>query len=216
MGLWVFVAVQGGVLAAILFIDFGWRSGGQFGLTVGDQVLMMILYAGLLLVGIMWALALRAWRPLAVELVIPAAVGLWMLLPSIPLDPADHQDLIGATRDEVFETLDGRWIGESGDSLGTILHFHGLDVHFTDERRITHIVPGEDPVPGSESPPLDASAQQDLIGQPYRDATRALLDRGGINYGFETDSTGTYDQLNGLRVYYDGAQRVRSVTEASM
>ena len=163
----------------------------------------------------MWAIRTRAWVPLAIQVVAPAALFLWSMLPGLPLNPADHQDLIGMTRDEVMETLDGRWIGESADSLGPILLYNGLDVHLTDERRATRIVPGEDPVPGGEFPPLAAEDHQDLVGQSYMEAYRALLDRGGIQYTKEEDSTGTYDQFNGLRLYYEGVQRARAVTELS-
>ena len=219
--LWALVAVELVLLAALVFIDYGWREPGQFGLRIDHQLLLGALYVVLGLTGVVWAVRRDAWTALAVQTVAPVAVYLWVAGLGLPLDAADHQDLVGRTRAEAMDALGerrGRWRSETGsadDSLETVLTFDGLDVHLVDERRITRIVPGDDPVPGSEYPPLVAAEQQDVVGRPYRTGYATLLRRGGIDYGSETDASGTYDRFNGVRVYYEGEQRVRRVTPPS-
>ena len=204
------------LLAAYFFIDYGWREPGAFGLTVFEQLLIGLAYIGLVVGGIVWALRARAWGPLAAQALLALAALFWQLFPGIPLDATDHQDLIGATRAEALEALDGQWLGERSDETGTALTFRGLDVYLTDERRVARIVASENPVPESTLPSLVAEDHQDLVGQPYQEVSRALSNRGGYSYGIETDASGTYAQFNGLRVYIEGEERVSRVVPSSM
>lgn len=216
--LWALIAVQLAILPALAFIDYGWQGPGQFGLRIDHQILLGLFYAGLWLTSLVWAIRRNAWQVIAVQTLAPVLLALWVQRPGPTLHAADEQGLIGMTREEVTEALDRRrayWDSESRseeDTLGSVLHARGIDLYLADERRITHIVPGEDPVPGSEYPALVAAEHQDLIGKPYRTGYETLLRRGGIDYSVGADERGTYDVFNGVRLYYDGAERVRRVT----
>ena len=62
--------------------------------------------------------------------------------------------------------------------------------------------------------PLDAADHQDLVGKPFAEAYQALLDRGGDDFGMEVDSTGADGSsyhFTGVRMDFDGAERVRAV-----
>lgn len=220
VGLWALVAVQLAILPALVFIDYGWRGPGQFGLRVDHQLLLGAVYVGLWIVGMVWAVRRKAWTALAVEALAPMLLVLWQTMPGPALRAADNQDLVGKTRDEVAEMLSDRrgyWEAESvreDGARGTVLHSHGIDVILADERRVTRLAPGRDPVPTSDGPPLVAAAHQDVVGMPYLAATDTLLARGGIAYWGEHDAIGDYIEFNGVRMYVDGEERVERVTPA--
>jgi hypothetical protein len=145
LGLVIFVVIECLLLAVLAFGDVGFDHPGRFGLDFDDAIVLLVLFCGVLLGGVVYAARRRRWGWAALQLAIPIVVILISSMPPRPLDPREYQYLVGKSKVEVHNALAGRLQSVTGgrtsrgEEAPEIEGYDGMAVYYSKDGRVLSV-----------------------------------------------------------------------------
>jgi len=143
----IIIAIEILVLVVLVFGDIGFDHPGRYGLDIGDGIALTLLLCTVLVAGVAYALRQHHWVIALLQVLLPVVIILGIELAprlSRPLDPADYQFLVGKSKAEVAEALDGRRPFPTGfvsDENGEreFASFKGMTVYYSMDGKVLSV-----------------------------------------------------------------------------